>query len=54
MASSQAEAKDVRASGYDNVLLAAQREGHGGGFHAKGDGMMRKWCGGILRLQTNK
>jgi hypothetical protein len=29
MASSQTKAKDVRAGGYDNVLLAAQREGHG-------------------------
>lgn len=33
MAYSQTEAKDVRAGSYDNVLLAAQHEGHGGGFH---------------------
>src|SRR5262245_65774348 len=34
MASSQTEAKNVRASSYDNVLLAAQCEGHRGGFHS--------------------
>jgi hypothetical protein len=32
--SSETEAKDVRAGSYDNVLLAAQHEGHGGGFHS--------------------